>query len=164
MMQPTPPATPTPAGSLARRYWKAPFRYDEEGTMIWDANNERVLDVRGWGYLTGKGSAALGLPPEEAATIQNDLGKIVVQSLNLGWDQQIDSHNANEALAGQLVGCGSLVRALHALSTAKECIMRVIETREEEPDVAARVLKIALENLDTAKGRLTLSEQLTKTP
>ena len=159
MMQPTPPA-----GSLARRYWKAPFRYDEEGAIIWDANNEHVLNVRGWGYLTGKGSAALGLPPKEAEAIQNDLGETIVKALNLGWDPQADNHKVEESFTGQLVGCGSLVRALHALSAAEQCIMRVIETREEEPDVAGRVLKIALENLDTAKGRLTLSEQPVKTP
>lgn len=30
----------------------------------------KLFDVRGWGYLTGKGHGALGLGPDEAAAIQ----------------------------------------------------------------------------------------------
>ncbi len=30
----------------------------------------KLFDVRGWGYLTGFGHGALGLPPEEATKIQ----------------------------------------------------------------------------------------------
>ena len=30
-----------------------------------------ICDVRGWGYLTGKGHGALGLPTDEAVSIQN---------------------------------------------------------------------------------------------
>lgn len=37
----------------------------------------RVLDVRGWGYLTGRGSGALGIPMEEAANVQDAMGKFL---------------------------------------------------------------------------------------
>ena len=77
-------------GPLAARHWKAPFRLDPEGLTIWDANHERVLDVRGWGYLTGKGS--LGLPDTEAEKIMEDLGQSVVRILNAQWPNIEVSH------------------------------------------------------------------------
>lgn len=70
-------------GPLAQRHWKAPFRYDAEGAMIWDASGEQALDVRGWGRLTGKG--ALGLSGAEALRIQDDFGESVVRILNASW-------------------------------------------------------------------------------
>ncbi len=72
-------------GPLAKRYWKAPFRYEAEGTMIWDARGERTLDVRGWGRLTGKGCGALGLTEDEAAKAQDQFGESVVRVLNASW-------------------------------------------------------------------------------
>jgi hypothetical protein len=65
------------------RYWGAPFRYEPEGTMIVDANGDRILDVRGWGHLTGKG--AHGLPDSDAERIQDALGNAVAKILNANW-------------------------------------------------------------------------------
>lgn len=70
-------------GPLAKRYWKAPFRYDAEGQIITDANGERALDVRGWGYLTGRG--AEGIDVVTAIRIQDDFGASVVRILNASW-------------------------------------------------------------------------------
>ena len=80
--------TPVPVGTgdlfgLARRYWAAPFRYDAEGQFIWDANGERVVDLRGWGHLTGKGSHALA--ETTALKIVDDLGEGVAKVLNTSW-------------------------------------------------------------------------------
>ena len=86
-------------GPLAQRYWKAPFRYDAEGSMIWDARNERVLDVRGWGYLTGQGSKALGLSAGSAARIQDDFGSSVVALLNASWPNDGDVPRAGNSAA-----------------------------------------------------------------
>ncbi len=72
-------------GPLAQRHWHAPFRYDAEGAMIWDARDERALDVRGWGRLTGKGVEALALSDAEACKIQDDFGESVVRILNASW-------------------------------------------------------------------------------
>lgn len=36
---------------LIRGIYKKPFKYDEHGQMIFDANNEHVVDVRGWSHL-----------------------------------------------------------------------------------------------------------------
>ena len=54
---------------LVRQYFKV---YDQKGRM--------VLDVRSWGYLTGKG--ALGLSDEEATDIQDKWGDEIVTALN----------------------------------------------------------------------------------
>ncbi len=82
-------------GPLAVRHWKAPFRYDAEGQMTWDANNARALDVRGWGRLTGQGM--LGLSDSEAEKIIDDFGQSVVRILNAQWPNNIES-NSHENL------------------------------------------------------------------
>jgi hypothetical protein len=40
-----------------------------------------VLQVRGWGRLTGRGEAALKLDPKVAAAIQDNFGKWVAETL-----------------------------------------------------------------------------------
>lgn len=52
--------------------WKPPFVYNRDGQWIEDSKGNRVLDLRGWGFLTGKGS--LGLDENIAAGIQDALG------------------------------------------------------------------------------------------
>lgn len=65
----------------AKGIYEPPFRYDSG--MIWSADQARVLDVRGWGHLTGGG--AHGLPEEKAAAIQDEFGEHVAQLLNANW-------------------------------------------------------------------------------
>lgn len=36
-----------------------------------------VCDIRGWGYLTGKGHGALGLPHDEAVAIQEANARLI---------------------------------------------------------------------------------------
>lgn len=67
----------------ALKYFKPPFKYDAEGQTIYcqSKNGDNMcLQVRGWGNLIGGG--AENLPPEEAATIQDDFGEWVVHRLN----------------------------------------------------------------------------------
>ena len=45
-----------------------------------------ILDQRGWGYLTGKGHAALGLDTETAYKLQKDMQEWVVDALNAAWE------------------------------------------------------------------------------
>ena len=40
------------------------------------------LRIRGWGYLTGHGSFALGLMPEEAASRQNELRSWILKKIS----------------------------------------------------------------------------------
>lgn len=68
-----------------KEVFRAPFTYDEHGTCIWDAATNKVLDIRGWGYLTGKGAAALGLSDVEATRLQDEIGKTVARLLNENW-------------------------------------------------------------------------------
>lgn len=62
-------------------YAKPPFRYDRNGAMIWDSAGNKVLDVRGWGYLTTEG----GLNALQAADVQDEFGQRIVDLLNIEW-------------------------------------------------------------------------------
>lgn len=63
--------------------WKPPFRYDPHGTSILDSENRLMLDIRGLGFLTGKGSEALAMNEEGACVIQDAIGEHVTKFLNL---------------------------------------------------------------------------------
>ncbi len=67
----------------ATRYapFKPPFRYETFGTQILDSRGQRIVDVRGWGYLTGKGGG-LGLDEDQAEKIQDRIGEQVAAALN----------------------------------------------------------------------------------
>lgn len=54
-------------------------------TDVW-VNNEPVMRIRGWGYLTGLGAHALGLSPEDAAKIQDGFAEYIVKSLKIEVD------------------------------------------------------------------------------
>lgn len=66
--------------------WKPPFHYDSNGTFVLDAKDRLIVDVRGWGFLTGKGGirsgSSCGLNETTAVAIQNALGEHVAQLLN----------------------------------------------------------------------------------
>ena len=62
--------------------WTPPFLYNRDGQWIEDIRGHRILDMRGWGYLTGKGSQALGLDEDEAAKIQDGIGEHVAELMN----------------------------------------------------------------------------------
>lgn len=66
--------------------WKPPFSYEPEGSMICDIDEKLILDIRGWGFLTGRGGmrsgTSLGLAETEAAAIQDALGWHVTKLLN----------------------------------------------------------------------------------
>lgn len=73
--------------------WVPPFTYDPQGTFIADSRGRQILDIRGWGFLTGKGHEALGLHPAKATVIQDEIGEYVTKLLNLtsvgrGGDKQ----------------------------------------------------------------------------
>ena len=60
--------------------YKKPLRYDIHGQMIFDANDNLVADIRGWGYLTGTGG--LNLPEDEALKIQDKFGEDLANAYN----------------------------------------------------------------------------------
>jgi hypothetical protein len=69
--------------------WQPPFRYNMDGQWIEDSKGQRMLDIRGWGYLTGKGSEALGMDEDAAAKIQDAIGKRTADLLNA----DVKAHN-----------------------------------------------------------------------
>jgi hypothetical protein len=52
---------------------KPPFRYDDYGQMIFDSENNFVLDVRAWGLLQYK---------ENGEMLQGDFGNKVAEGIN----------------------------------------------------------------------------------
>ena len=64
---------------------KGPFSYNDYGTMIACAGNPMCLEIRGWGYLTGRG--ALALKEDVAIKHQDAFAEAVVTALN-GYDEQ----------------------------------------------------------------------------
>lgn len=56
--------------------FKPPFRYMPEGSAIFDSNDNHVLDIRGWGFLSNR------LGAEAAASVQDHLGEYLVDQLN----------------------------------------------------------------------------------
>ena len=77
-MSETNPVEPT--CSDLPRHFRRPFAYNPDLQRIYDANGTMVLDVRAWGYLTGKG--ALDLPERLASKYQYQFGRFVVKSMN----------------------------------------------------------------------------------
>lgn len=57
-----------------------PWAYDDEGMFIFDSRGHKVLDIRGWGVLTGGG--ALHLDEETASKAQKEVAKHVVETVN----------------------------------------------------------------------------------
>lgn len=53
-------------------------KYDSDSGLI-TMNDDPLMLIRGWGYLTGIGS--LNLPEEEAVAIQDDLANYIVEKL-----------------------------------------------------------------------------------
>lgn len=67
----------------AAPFWAFPFRYESEGSRIIDANGDMILDVRGWGHLTGAGGHNIDI--NEASRVQDHVGCAVANLLNSSW-------------------------------------------------------------------------------
>jgi hypothetical protein len=65
---------------------RAPWKNENPRTWVWGPSDKggdtHVLDIRGWGYLTGGGSGALDLPHDEACKRQDATGSLVVGLVN----------------------------------------------------------------------------------
>lgn len=79
-----------------REVYTPPFKYWDEGMSILDSNELHVIDIRGWGHLTGRGG--LNLPHEEAMKIQDAFGKKVAQLLNEAHGKPGSVYLINEPL------------------------------------------------------------------
>jgi hypothetical protein len=81
---PKPGASSMPMPSPAANWhpFIPPFSYDDQAQFIQDAENRLLLDIRGWGFLTGQGSGGLGLNDVAALAVQDEIGRRITALLN----------------------------------------------------------------------------------
>ena len=79
--------------------WKPPFRYERFGTQIVDSRDNRIVDVRGWGYLTGFGFAEHGMSEDQAEKIQDRIGEQVAAALNASCGHNKEAHQPSQSEA-----------------------------------------------------------------
>lgn len=70
------------AGKLHGPYRTDAFACKIYGTSDKDGGDTTVLDIRGWGYLTGQGHGALGMDHGPAFDEQKEFAQRVVDALN----------------------------------------------------------------------------------
>lgn len=73
--------------SLAKEaHVASPWRNENPKGWVWGPSEKggdtHILDIRGWGYLTGNGSGGLGLPLDEAHKRYDATGDLVVALVN----------------------------------------------------------------------------------
>lgn len=154
--------------------WQPPFRYDSDGSMVVDANSNLIVDVRGWGYLTGSGS--LGMDETEAALLQDRLGEHVTKLLNLTSVGRGNENQPAHPLSQEQLEISALRSQLQEVSernlllmlesdmwrdrcqTAREALEKIIhecmcDHAVDADTTVSRVNKIAV-NARTAIGKL----------
>jgi hypothetical protein len=71
---------------VSDRKLHGPYKTDAFGNKIYGTSDKggdcTVLDIRGWGYLTGRGHGALGMDDRPALTEQQKFAEFVVNALN----------------------------------------------------------------------------------
>jgi hypothetical protein len=73
----------------------APFRFEQRLGKVVGVNAKiggmnPVIDIRSWGYLTGHGHGALGLPQRDAEAEQDSFGELVAELLNKHFKERSD--------------------------------------------------------------------------
>ena len=88
----------------------------------WEANGDtvyakdsgmRVCDIRGWGYLTGKGVGALGLPDDQAFAIQLANARLIAAAPDVteALKSCLNYIENTESELGIRLTCGDAARA-----------------------------------------------------
>ena len=95
--------------------WKPPFRYHADGQWIEDSNGERMLDVRGWGYLTGMGSEALGIGYDDAVRIQDNIGQLTVKLLNAQTEAKMSELSEVQTLRAEVERLRAELKVAHSV-------------------------------------------------
>ena len=60
--------------------WKPPFTPSKCGSVM--DSEGIVLDIRGWGRMTGQGTGGMGLSEEKACRLQDRMEEAVCEALN----------------------------------------------------------------------------------
>lgn len=67
-------------------HFPRPWAIDSHALSIYSAETKkgiaRVADLRGWGYLTGKGHGALGLSNDDGIAAQRANAELIVKAVN----------------------------------------------------------------------------------
>jgi hypothetical protein len=69
-----------------RTVWPGEWTCDNAGYIWADSlkgGRTHMIDVRGWGYLTGRGSGALALDNDTASRLQDELGRLIASAPDL---------------------------------------------------------------------------------
>jgi len=77
---------PTGADLNWRTVWPGQWTCDNAGYIWADSlkgGRTHMIDVRGWGYLTGRGTGALDLDTKDAERIQDELGALLCAAPDL---------------------------------------------------------------------------------
>lgn len=69
-----------PTDTVTDLRWTLPLRADEYGCYVFDADGHMIVQIRGWGHLTGQGG--LRLPEDEAIAVQVAWGKAIAAAVN----------------------------------------------------------------------------------
>lgn len=86
---------------------KGPWTVAQHGFIIYALDNQmHVADVRGWGYLTGKGHGAIGLPYDDAVAVQDANARLIAAAPDLLAENE-RLRAAEKAMAG-----GSILRPM----------------------------------------------------
>jgi hypothetical protein len=85
-MTATPPNSVLPSQPMTATHTPTPWRSCPHSQDIYaddvPKGPMRVADIRGWGYLTGKGHGALGLSDEVALATQKANAAFIVEAVN----------------------------------------------------------------------------------
>jgi hypothetical protein len=72
--------------ALLRKHWLGDWKADDHGQFLWAGSrkggDDTPAQVRGWGYLTGKGHGALGLPDADAIAVQRAVARVIAAGVN----------------------------------------------------------------------------------
>lgn len=63
---------------MQKYHFTPPFKYEPDGAFIVDANWNKVIDIRGWGYLNG----FLKMSKEDSTKVQDAMAERLVKFMN----------------------------------------------------------------------------------
>ena len=110
------------------------FKYNRDGQWIEDATGNRLLDLRGWGFLTGQGSAALNMSEDEAAQIQDRIGEHVTGLMNRNAD------TVRQAVDNEILATSNDIDAYLQSDVPLECYQQDIDVKLNQMRAKVREL------------------------
>lgn len=130
---------PTGAELNWRTVWPGQWTCDNAG-YIWadglKGGRTHMIDVRGWGYLTGRGMGALGLDNVTASRLQDELGALLCAAPDLlaacqAWSRGF-GNEAEESVALRLTDA-AIAKATTANSVGTKASAEVNQTNQVNP-------------------------------